>query len=249
MHCVAQDHTQNCADAGDRWEPVQGLGVVLLGWLHDSPCASAPSLVIDIQQGAVACHTLGHGGIRDARGAPSTGGFRGDRLPNLGPGVLTVGIVDRCQECAAFAWQRQAAPEPITGGPHLCGIDLGLGPHAPAPEHRHVLGIDVVVFGLTAVEGLPRQGMPEDTRHRFACTQIGQPVPGKDACDTDDQSGSVGRDGCEQGLWAGGHSAVHQDRAIPGQDAAGHRARVPGDPAIKLVLLGGESQEVSSSCA
>jgi hypothetical protein len=123
-----------------------------------------------------------------------------------------------------------------------------LGEHPATEQHSNFLGIDFVVFGFAAVDGFPLQGMPEDKRHVFSCTPVGQPVPGKEAFDTDDKILPIGRDGFEKGLWASGPIAVHQDRAIPMQDAEGHRASVPVDTARKLVLLGVESHEVSSSC-
>jgi hypothetical protein len=141
-----------------------------------------------------------------------------------------------------------AASEPVAGGPHRRGIDIGLGEPPATEPHRNFLGIDFVVFGFAAVDGFPLQGMPEDKRHVFSCTPVGQPVPGKEAFDTDDKILPIGRDGFEKGLWASGPIAVHQDRAIPMQDAEGHRASVPVDTARKLVLLGVESHEVSSSC-
>jgi len=90
--------------------------------------------------------------------------------------------------------------------------------------------------------------MPEDKRDPFLGTQVSQPVPGEEAFDTDDQLLPIGHNGFEKGIWAGRHIVVHQDLPIPIYDAEVHRASVQVDATIKLVLLGVEAHEVSSSC-
>jgi hypothetical protein len=54
--------------------------------------------------------------------------------------------------------------EQIAGGPHGGGLDRRLGPHPTAAQDGHVLGVTLVVFGLTAMAGLPVEGMAEDER-------------------------------------------------------------------------------------
>jgi hypothetical protein len=97
------------------------------------------------------------------------------------------------------------------------------------------------------MHGFPREGMSQDTRKAFSGAEVGQPVPGEDACDTDDQILPGGRDRLEKGLWASGHMPVSQELAIPIQEAEVHGTSMPGDATVKWVLLGGESHEVSSS--
>ena len=139
------------------------------------------------------------------------------------------------------------APEQITGRPHLGGIDVGLREHAAAQQHGNFLGVDLVVFGLAPVDGLHIEGMAEDKGHAFAGTQVGEPVPGKDAFDGDDEILPIGGNGLEKRLWAGLHIAVHQDLAVLVQDTDVHGAGMQVDAAVKLVLFGVESHEVSSS--
>jgi hypothetical protein len=59
--------------------------------------------------------------------------------------------------------------------------------HAAASEDGAFLGIDLIVCGLTALDGLHGERVPTATRNAFAGTQIGQPVPREDACDADDK--------------------------------------------------------------
>src|SRR5215831_15203488 len=141
----------------------------------------------------------------------------------------------------------QAAPEQITSRPHFRGIDIGLGQHPATQEHGNFLGIDLVVFGFAAMDGLHIERMAKDKRQAFASAEVGEPVPGEDTFDTDDHVLAVGRDGLKKGGWPGGHIAVHQDLSIPVHDAEVHGASVQVDAIIKLVLLGVKSHEVSSS--
>jgi len=90
--------------------------------------------------------------------------------------------------------------------------------------------------------------MSEDKRHPFAGTEVGQPVPGKDACDPDDKVLPVGCNGLEKGLGAGGHLAVHKAFSILVQNTEVHGTSVQADTTIKLVLVSVEAHEVSSSC-
>ena len=116
-----------------------------------------------------------------------------------------------------------------------------------AEQHGDFLGVDLVVFGLAAMDGFHREGMSKDKGNAFAGAEVGQPVPGEDAFDADDQIVPVGRDGLEKWLWAGWHIPVHQNLAILVQDTEVHGAGVQVDATVKLVLFGVESHEVSSS--
>jgi len=52
------------------------------------------------------------------------------------------------QQLRPFAHQMHPAPEQITGGPHGSGIDIGLGQHTPSEQHRNLMRVDPIVFGL-----------------------------------------------------------------------------------------------------
>jgi hypothetical protein len=111
------------------------------------------------------------------------------------------------------------------------------------------LRVDLVIFGLTPVDGFHVKRMPEDKRQPFAGTQVSKPIPGEDAFNTDDQIFPVGRNGLEERFWGGVHIPVEQNLSVLVQDAEIHGARMQVDATIKLVLFGVESHEVSSSFA
>jgi hypothetical protein len=87
----------------------------------------------------------------------------------------------------------------------------------------------------------------KDKRNTFARAEVGEPVPGENAFDTDDQILTIGRNGLEKHLWTGFHIAMEQALPVLAQDTHGHAARMQIDAAIRFMLFGVKSHEVSSS--
>jgi hypothetical protein len=148
MHCVEQDQAEDCANPGDRWQAVEGLGLVLLGRFHDGEFAIRHSLVTVADEGEVDLQAL-----RDRRsGAPLRDAvpmrFVGELLAKSREGGWAVGMLDVGQQPGAFAHERQATSQAIASGPPLSGGDVGLREQAPTQQYGHVLRIDLVVFGL-----------------------------------------------------------------------------------------------------
>jgi hypothetical protein len=72
-------------------------------------------------------------------------------------------------------------------------------------------------------------------------------VPGEEAFDADDEILPVGGNGFQKGVGGRLHIPVLTDLSILVQNAEIHASGVEIDATIKLVLLGVESHEVSSS--
>jgi hypothetical protein len=70
------------------------------------------------------------------------------------------------------------------------------------------LRVDLVVFGLAAMNGFHVEGMTEDKRDVFLGAQVGEPVPGEHAFDRDDDIRPIRRNGFEKGLWGRLHVPV-----------------------------------------
>jgi hypothetical protein len=85
------------------------------------------------------------------------------------------------QEFGAFTHQMDAAPEPVTGGGHACGIDVGLWQQATAKQGGNLLRIDLVVFGLAPVDGFHVEGVSQDKGKALLSAEGGEPIPGEDA--------------------------------------------------------------------
>jgi len=152
-----------------------------------------------------------------------------------------------CEEGRALARQRQTAAEQRTGGAPRGGRAIGVGPPPTPPPHGDVLGLALVVFGVTAMAGLHGEGLPEDAGQALVGTQVSPPVPGEETCDTAEHVLPGGHEGVEKGGWTSGHSAVPQELPLLGQDAEVHGAGMQVDAAVNLVRLRIKSPEVSSA--
>jgi hypothetical protein len=214
MNLVEPHQTQNLADAGDGLPPVEGLCLVLLGRLDKSQLHVVEQLIVGVNQGEIDFDMLLHGGIKAPFRHAIPIRLVGQLLPELGQVVLAVRMLDVREERGAFARQMQTAPEEVPGGAPVSRIDVGLGEHAAAEQHRHLMRVDFIVFGLVPVDGLHRERVAQDERNTLAGAQVGQPVPGKNAFDTDDQISPVGGNGVEEWFWASGHVAVEQNLSL-----------------------------------
>ena len=249
MHRVAQHQTHTLAEAGDGWPPGACRRLRRLGGLDERQRDSVQPPSGVVHAGQVDGATLRHGGSREPGRHAIPMRLGGEWLPDLGEVGRAVGLREVGEKLGALARQRPAPPEEVPGGAHRGGRDRRLGEPPAPPEDRHVLGVELLVLRLAAVEGLQRQGRPEDTREPCVRPQVGEPVPGEEAFDGDDEVVPRGRKGFEQGIGTGWHIPVQHNRAVLTQDTAIHGAGRQVDAAVQWVLVGGEAPEVSSSCA
>src|SRR5207249_4411742 len=103
-------------------------------------------------------------------------------------------------------------------------------------EPRDLAGIDAVVLGLAAVDGLHVQGMAEHEGDFVILAQIGQPVPGEHALAADDQALAKWLDGVEKGCGPGRQIAFVDGLALLVEDVGEHASCVQIDAAIECVL-------------
>jgi hypothetical protein len=129
MHLIQADQRQDVAKPGDRWPPVQRLGLVWLGRVDEGSLQGVESLVVVSHEPEVDRKTLWHGRIgKPLRDASPVRLIR-QLLAHLGQMVLAVGLLHRREPLGPLAREMQAAPEEITGRPHRGGIDIGLREH------------------------------------------------------------------------------------------------------------------------
>jgi hypothetical protein len=89
--------------------------------------------IVVAKQGQVACETLLHCRLGAPWSHAGPVGVRGERLPTLREGVLTVRLLEVRQHRGPWAHQRHPAPEQSPRRPHLRGRARGLR-EPPAPE-------------------------------------------------------------------------------------------------------------------
>jgi hypothetical protein len=139
-----------------------------------------------------------------------------------------------------------ATPEQITSGAPLSGIDIGLWEHATAQQGSHLWRIDLVILGLTPVNGFHIESMTQNKGNVLFGTQVGEPIPGAEAFNRHDQPLTIGGNGLEEGFRSGFHITVQKDFTVVTQDADVHGTGMQVDTAVKRVWMGVESHEVSS---
>jgi hypothetical protein len=172
--------------------------------------------------------------------------FVRDLFAELGEVALTVGVLDVTEEIGALTHEVVATAQEIASSTHAGGIDVGFGQH-PCPEQASdVASVDAVVFDLGTMDGFHIKGVTKDEGDLFALTEIGEPVPGEHALDSNDDVVAVGTDGLEEWLGFGTHVPMSHDLSVLVEDADVHRSGMEIDPAVEWVLLGIESHEVSS---
>jgi hypothetical protein len=100
------------------------------------------------------------------------------------------------------------------------------------------VGVDPVVLGLTAVNGLHVEGVAENEGDVVLSTQVGEPVPAEDALGADDEVSPVGRDGFEKELGVRREITVEELlAALVVEDAQVHGASVQIDAAVVSMLI------------
>jgi len=123
------------------------------------------------------------------------------------------GGTDVCEELATSADEEEPAAEQVSCGPHAPGIDIGRGEGAGAQEHSDLVGVDLVVLGLTPMDGLHVEGVSQDEFDVLLGTEVGEPVPAEDALDSDDEVVAVGLNGVEEEVRLAAQVAVQENLA------------------------------------
>ncbi len=110
----------------------QGIGseIVFFGTGNDIPFELGQEVVIGFDEFEVNRHALLYGRVIEAfDDAFPVLGF-GNATQGIGKVILASGVLDMSKELGPFSHQVISPPEEVSGGPHPCGIDIGLREHA-----------------------------------------------------------------------------------------------------------------------
>jgi hypothetical protein len=207
----------------------------------------AAPLVLAAQQGALDVHPLRHGGSGAPRHHPRAVGLIGTRRAHRWQVLRAVSLLAVREALSACARPMPAASAPVTGGPPRGGIAIGVGAQPATASHRHVRRVERIVFGLTAGERLHREGVAEATGQLCLGAAVGAPGPGQEAVASADPSLPRGGHGLEQRRRTGVHLVLEPARAVLVAATQVQAARLPINAALRLMVLGVEAPEVSSS--
>src|SRR5262249_21439307 len=133
--------------------------------------------------------------------------------------------------------QVHAPAEQVAGFPQSLGISVGDGAVAATQEVGNLLGIDLVVLRLAAVDGLHVEGVTQDEGNLLSLTQVCQPVPAEQALTGHDQAVAIRRNRFEERVRLRGHFLVQDNLAGLVEDAQVHCPGVQINPAVESVRL------------
>jgi hypothetical protein len=205
------------------------------GRLDETELQIGQQAVVVADQGEVHLHAFLDCRIRKPFSHAASVRLISQLLADLRQVVLPVGILDMGQEFSPLAHEMHAAAQQVPCGPHGSGIDIGLGQHAAAEQHRNLMSIDLVIFGLAPMDGLHVQGVSQHKGNALVGAEVGEPIPGEDALDTDNKIFPVGRNGFEERFGGRFHIPVEQHIPLLVQNEEIHGARVQVDATVKFV--------------
>ena len=109
--------------------------------------------------------------------------------PSLGSWeiVLVVCVLDVSKELTSLSHPKESTTQQVTGGAHLCWVDVSLGKHATSKKGGDLESIDAVVLGFSSMNGFHVEGMAEDESDTLLSAEVGKPIPGEDTLHGDDE--------------------------------------------------------------
>jgi len=246
LDLVKQVESIDPAHAGNAFEQGIGSGVMLLGVGDDILLQYRQHPVVGIDHIQIGGHGHPHRRLVEPLQQPLPVLWSGDPAQRILEIVLTSGILGVGEELGPFAHEMIAPAHQIPRGPHLLRVDVGHGDQPSSQQGGDLLGVDLVVLALAAVDGPHVERVSENEGDVFFGTEIGQPVPGEHALGADHQIIPVRSDGLEEGCRFGLDVAMEQDVPFLTEDAQVHFVGVQIDSAIMLVLFGVQSHEKAS---
>jgi hypothetical protein len=118
-------------------------------------------------------------------------------------------ILDMSDQMRALPGQVHAPAQQVTSRAHYGRLYIGLRQHAALEQQRDLLRIQLVVLDLAAVNCLHVQRMTQHERDVFTRAQIGQPVPGEDTFNGNNQIVPIGFDETEKTALIGSNITMH----------------------------------------
>jgi hypothetical protein len=244
---IAEDPRADLPHARERAPAVAGLGLGRLGGVDAIALQLGHQTVRGSDQRAVQREALRDGGLGQPCSHACPVGLIGQLFAALRKSILAGGLRDMRQPRCSLTHEMDPAPQEVRGHTPRGGIGVGLGQPPAAEEYRKLVGVNRVVLGRPAVNGLHIAGMAQDIGKPRGGAEVGQPVPSQDTFDAPDSIVPVRGNRRQERLGGRCHLAVEPDLSILVEEAKGQRARVQVDAPVKLVGLRVEAPEVSSA--
>ena len=140
-------------------------------------------------------HAFAHTGIFESVGESFAIGFIGQFCSNIREIALVICILNMGQKMTALANEIKSSAQDIAGGSHFGRIDIRLRNHAAAQQDGNLMSIDAIVFGFASMDGFHIESVSEDKGDVFTGAKIGEPVPGEETFNADDDVAAKWLDG------------------------------------------------------
>jgi len=212
---------------------VEHGAIVNLGSSHEVEFESPDLPIVEFGEFEVGLDGSDDAGVIEALGdaiaiaSVSDGPFEGGKV------VLAVGGLNVCEQLGSLVNKMESAAKEIAGCSHLGGIDVGLRDHTASEECSDLMGVDLVVLRLSAVDCLHVERVAKDEGNALSSTEVGEPVPGEHALGGDDEVFAIGVNGTEKGRGSGSHLPVEPDLTLGIEYAEVEGACVQIDAAVK----------------
>jgi len=95
--------------------------------------------------------------------------------------ILASGVLDMSKELGSFSHEVISSSEEIPSGAHPGRIDIGLREHAASEQGSDLMGVNLIVFGFSTMDGFHVEGMTEDEGDVLVGAEVSDPVPGEHA--------------------------------------------------------------------
>lgn len=151
---VEQREAENLAHAADGSEAAEVVRIMDVGLAEDGALELRDEAVIVVDEGEIGVEVCPNGRIVEEFGQPFPVSRTGQTPVRPGPVVLGKGVLNMCEELGPFPSEVKTASQEVSGGAHEGRIDVGKGKSSGAQEDGDLLGVDPVILGLSAMDGL-----------------------------------------------------------------------------------------------
>jgi hypothetical protein len=195
---IQDGQCQDLPHTGNGPEQMQTVGIMMTGGLFDLPFQWFDQPVVRLDHGQIGPDRGANRRIVKTFGNAFVVEFARQFFVKGRKVVLGVGVEDVAHQQAALAHQVGPPSQKITRCPHFCRVRICHGKGTALEQFGDLIGIDLVVFGLAAMDGLHVQGVSQYEGDMMFGAKISHPIPGKHAFDTNNDVLKKGKDDIEQ---------------------------------------------------
>lgn len=247
LNLVKHRHRKYSAHARYRLQAVKRLGIIDFRRLFEIQLGFGNDPIVLLEQFEIEFNRAASAWLGKPLGDSLSIRFVAEVLGEQRQIVLHSHELNVAEGFGSSSHEKRSATQQIASGPQVFGVNEAERKVSAAQQHGDLFGIDRVVLGFSAVNGLHVKGVAESKRQILFFAQVRQPVPVECRLTTDDQivlgEGTYCRDPVV-GL-VGGEVLMQQFVSRRIDDACMHHLCMQIDAAVEFMLLVVEVHHVS----